>query len=168
MKEIWKDIKGYEGMYQVSNLGRVRSLKYRDKKGIHILKEYTNKNGYKVIDLYFKGKKTCNIHRLVAKAFIPNPNNLPQVNHMDGNKTNNNINNLEWCSIKDNAIHAYKIGLYKSKKIGKRPVYCKEENKYFESCSEAGRYFQCNPTTIRQVCDGITKQLYKKYTIRYA
>lgn len=167
MKEIWKDIEGYEGIYQVSNLGRVRSLNYRNKKSIHILKEYNDKRGYKLICLHFKGKKTYQIHRLVAKAFIPNPNNLPQVNHIDGDKTNNNINNLEWCSIKDNIIHAYKTGLHKPN-TRKRPVYCIEENKYFESFREAGRYFQCDPSTIGRVCDGIMKQLYKKYTIKYA
>lgn len=168
MKEIWKDIEGYEGMYQVSNLGRVRSLKYRDKKNIHILKGGTDKRGYKLIGLYFKERKTYKVHRLVAEAFIPNPNNLPQVNHIDGNPSNNIITNLEWCDSTYNAIHAYKTGLHKSNKVGKRPVYCKEENKYFKSCSEAGRYFQCGPSTIRQVCDGIAKQLYKKYTIKYA
>lgn len=168
MKEIWKDIEGYEGIYQVSNLGRVRSLNYWNKKIIHILKEFTDKRGYKLICLYFKERKTHQVHRLVAEAFIPNPNNLPQVNHIDGDKTNNNINNLEWCSCKDNIIHAHKTGLHKPNTTRKRPVYCKEENKYFESLNEAGRYFQCTPTTIQHVCDGIIKQLYKKYTIRYA
>lgn len=168
MKEIWKDIEGYEGIYQVSNLGRVRSLNYRNKKSIHILKESTNKKGYKVINLIFGRRKMYLMHRLVAEAFIPNPNNLLQVNHIDGDKTNNNINNLEWCDSTYNSIHAYKIGLHKPKTIRKRPVYCKEENKYFESLNEAGRYFQCTPTTIQHVCDGIMKQLYKKYTIKYA
>lgn len=101
MQEIWKDIPEYEGLYQVSNLGRIKSL---PRKGTHTTKErimnFTKSNkGYfiAVLSKDYK-KKSFSVHRLVAQAFIPNPNNLPQVNHKDENKENNNINNLEWCS----------------------------------------------------------------------
>lgn len=112
MEEIWKDIKGYEGLYQVSNLGRVRGLdrfvdlksgKKRFVKG-RVLKPYlTGGNGcqYYVVDL--TNSKTHFVHRLVAETFIPNPNRLNEVNHKDENKLNNKITNLEWCT------HAYNV-----------------------------------------------------------
>lgn len=100
MIEIWKDIPGYEGKYQVSNTGEIRSLKFGK---IKILKQYTDKCGYNVLTLSENGKRKNHfVHRLVAMTFIPNPNNLPQVNHKDENKANNCVDNLEWCSRKYN------------------------------------------------------------------
>ena len=98
--EIWKDIEGYEGLYQVSNEGRVRSFHRNREK---ILKSSDNGTGYLMVGLSLDKKyKKCLIHRLVAKAFIPNPNNLLEVNHKDECKTNNSVENLEWCSSKYN------------------------------------------------------------------
>lgn len=114
MKEYWKDIKDYEGLYQISNLGRVKSLSryvytsnpkfkgYRCTKE-KILKSGKTKKGYLIVVLRKNNKsKSMYVHRLVATAFIYNPNNLPEVNHKDENPLNNNVTNLEWCTHKYN------------------------------------------------------------------
>ena len=109
--EIWKDIEGYEGLYQISNLGRVKScskLHSVKKGGTYMSKERIlvpgkDKEGYLHVRLSKNWKvKLCKIHRLVALAFIPNPENYPIINHIDEIKTNNCVNNLEWCSFKYN------------------------------------------------------------------
>lgn len=107
--EIWRDIPNYEGLYQVSNLGRIKSyVKCNAHPNIpHILKPYQNKDGYLRVDFRSKKGKVCSIHRLVALAFIPNPNKFPIVNHIDGNKKNNNVYNLEWCTYSRNVQHAF-------------------------------------------------------------
>lgn len=107
MKEIWKDVIGYEGLYQVSNIGNVKSLdrvvRYgRTLKGKEKTK-FEEKDGYLVVALCKNGKaKHIKVHRLVATAFIENPFNLPEVNHKDENKKNNHFDNLEWCTTKHN------------------------------------------------------------------
>ena len=110
-EEIWKPVVGYEGLYEVSSYGRVKSLdryvKYSDGRiYLHkgkVLSLAKDKNGYFVVSLYFNGKhNTIKVHRLVAQAFIPNPDNLPEVNHLDEDKTNNRVENLEWCDHKYN------------------------------------------------------------------
>lgn len=111
-QEIWKDIPGYEGAYQASNKGRIKRLEsvvevnshiYRRTVPAHICKQYPQRNGYVAVNLFKGGaQKRCNVHRLIAVTFIPNPECLPQVNHKDENKTNNCIENLEWCSAQYN------------------------------------------------------------------
>lgn len=117
MKEIWKDIKGFENLYQVSNLGRIKSLgnKSNHKRDI-IMKQTLNYKGYLQLCLR-KDNKSYHfvVHRLVAGAFIPNPDNLPQVNHISGIKTDNSVSNLEWCNNSYNQLHANKMGLNKNR-----------------------------------------------------
>lgn len=118
--EIWKPIKGYEGIYEISNLGRIKSLKRNNNRCLidKIMKQYIGKQGYLQVRLCKNGKsKLHKVHILIANAFIDNPNNLPIINHIDGNKTNNTISNLEWCSYSHNIKHAYDIGLRKKKPI---------------------------------------------------
>ena len=102
MKEIWKDVVGYEGYYKVSNLGNVYSFPRKHTKG-GLLKGKPDKNNYLRVTLTKNSKqKLCGIHRLVAIAFLPNINNLPMINHKDENPKNNNVDNLEWCDAKYN------------------------------------------------------------------
>ena len=105
--EIWKDIQGYEGRYQVSNYGNVRSLNYKNQKLVKNLTLRTNNHGYKMVGLGDKGKtKIFLVHRLVATAFIKNPNNYPIVNHKDENPLNNHADNLEWCNYSHNRVYS--------------------------------------------------------------
>lgn len=145
MKEIYKDIKGYEGLYQVSNLGNVRSL--RNNK---ILIKKTDRYGYSVVNLANKIVKTKKVHRLVAEAFIPNPNNLKTVNHIDKNRKNNNVNNLEWLSIKDNVNYSC------SKKVLKYDLdgnFMEKYDSVKEAC-EKNNVFRGN---IRRCCNDFKK-----------
>lgn len=127
--EIWKDIKGYEGLYQVSNLGNVRSLNFHREKKIKILKPNLKKDGYYETTLSKNSKfKWVRTHRLVAEAFIPNIYNKPQVNHINGNKLDNKAENLEWCTNQENITHAIITGLEKLN--GHENPNAKEVNQY--------------------------------------
>ena len=102
--EEWKPVVGYEGLYEVSNLGRVKSLGNEYSRKEKILKQRKDKYGYLIINIYKEGKiKTCKVHRLVANAFLENPNNYPCVNHIDENPLNNQVDNLEWCTHQYNS-----------------------------------------------------------------
>lgn len=126
MKEIWKDIENYEGIYQVSNIGRVKSLdRYvncspngkakRFLKGI-VLRQISDKDGYQIVNLKKHQEGLYSrVHRLVAQAFIPNTDNKPQVNHIDGVKYNNIVTNIEWATLSENRRHAYDTGLQDGK-----------------------------------------------------
>lgn len=110
--EVWKDIKEYEGLYQVSNLGRIKSLK-RNTAREKIMKPRENRDGYLSINLCKNGNVTTKkIHRLVAENFIPNPENKYSVNHINGLKKDNRIENLEWSTASEQAKHAVKTGLW--------------------------------------------------------
>ena len=178
MEEIWKDIKGYEGLYQVSNLGRIKSLDrkariqngaYRQVKGRIVPIRKGEKTNYPFVGLTKNHKsKMLRIHRLVADAFIPNPNNLPQINHKDGNKTNNNVNNLEWCTPSENCLHAYRVGLHKNN----RPVECLLDGvvvKRYNSAREAERLDGFQSQNISHCCNHKYRhKRHKGYEWRYA
>lgn len=135
MREIWKDIDGYEGLYQISDLGKIKSLQRwkpnHNQTGFtgtfklleeKILKPKVDRKGYLFVELHKNGKsKHYKVHRLVAKAFIPNPDNKPQVNHINGNKTDNKKENLEYCTNYENQKHAWLIGLQKPRISEKNP-----------------------------------------------
>lgn len=125
MNEIWKEIEGFNGDYLISNLGRVKSLKNNKES---ILKPFKSGGGYyKVALSKNKMSKTLYIHRLVAKAFIQNPENKPEINHIDGCKTNNQVTNLEWITHKQNIQHAYNAGLMENTR--KSVIKAHEANK---------------------------------------
>ena len=144
--EIWKDIKGYEGLYQVSNLGRVKSLNYRHTGKERILKAYDNGKGYLQVHLYKDGNKEHPlVHRLVATAFVENTEGYTELNHKDEDKTNNCAENLEYCSRSYNLSYngrAKKVGKKVAKKLSK-PVFSVNKESglitYWESIMEAER-----------------------------
>ena len=167
-EEIWKDIEGFEGSYQVSSLGRVRSL---DRQIIHpltgpkflrgcIITLHKARNGYSRITLCRDGVRfQFSVHRLVAKAFIPNPNNLPEINHKDENKVNNRADNLEWCTREYNNNygnhfrnwHRYSI------KHGRRIEQLTSEGLWiatYANQSIASRITGVHPSLIGDCCKG--------------
>lgn len=115
MKEIWKDIKGFEGYYKISNIGRVKKLKRASERGrlTETIKKLTiDANGYYMVGLHKEPiHKTFRVHRLIAIAFISNPENKREINHINGIKLDNSIKNLEWVTCMENITHAIKIGL---------------------------------------------------------
>lgn len=156
--EIWKTIQDYGGLYQVSNTGKVRDLKN------HIKSVYKNNKGYICLSLYYNGKTYHpTIHRLVAKAFIPNPNNYEQVNHKDCNKENNSVENLEWCNQRYN----YNEGM-------RTFQYSKNEEHYFAKLKNSdipiiyelyklgftratvAKIFSINPSSLEAIEKGIS------------
>ena len=175
MEEIWKDVKGYEGLYQVSNLGRVRSLdRYVNnrhktktlKKGRMLINSLHKKTGYLIVSLskngFFKVKK---VHQLVAIAFIPNVNGYNQINHKDEDKTNNKVDNLEWCdSLYNNnyGSHAKNISKTRNKnKKGYKTVIQYNQKleiiNIYNSTREAARLNNADNSIISKCCRGLRK-----------
>ena len=163
MQEIWKDIHNYEGLYQISNYGSVKSLERKvknTKSSYRIVKEKIlscgkSSNGYYYIILYKnQNKKIYRIHRLVAEAFIPNPNNYSEVNHKDENKENNNVNNLEWCN------HIYNINYgtsikRKAEKHQRQVIQYTKNNeiiKEYNSLKEASDKIGIDSSSIIRCC----------------
>lgn len=165
MKEIWKDIEGYENMYQISNLGNIISFKRKNPK---LLSKTINLDGYYVVNLTKDGKtKIFTIHRLVAKAFLINKENFPVVNHKDENKLNNKVDNLEWCTYEYN--HNYggrniRTGISQRNKKGSKIIlqYDLEMNfiKEWPSLGEIQRTFGFTTSNISKCCRGKSKLAY--------
>lgn len=163
--EIWKPIKDYEGLYEVSDLGRVFGIKKNK-----ILKQFLTHRGYLQIQLCKDSRaKLCRPNRLVAQAFIPNPENKPEVNHKNGMKMDNRVANLEWATTSENIQHAYDTGLKKSlsgaNNPRSKPVYQFNLNgefvKKYAALKEAARMNGYSTIiNIRQCCEGLCKQRY--------
>ena len=157
--EEWRDIKGFEGKYMVSNLGRVKSLNYRRTGKEKILKAYPNKDdyGYLKVSLYKDGKvRYPLVHVLVATAFLENPDNLPEVNHKDENSKNNCVENLEYCSRLYNVNYGTR-----NKKVAEKiskPVFSVDKESglimWWQSASEAGRILGITKQSICACCKG--------------
>ena len=181
--EVWKDIKGFEGVYQVSSLGRIKSLKRKARiwQGERVVPEKyfnlkANKQGY--IRVLFSDKKKYNVHRLVACAFIPNPLNKPFINHINNIPSDNRSENLEWCTQKENIAHCIINGRKnapsgeKSGMFGKsgslhptsKKVICVKTNKIFGSIAEAALFLGLKRTTLIAQLKG---QNPNKTSIRY-
>lgn len=171
-EEVWKPIKGFE-QYEVSNLGRVKRLAYNKnirnggKQPVpeHVLIGSSNNNGYKTVQLHSLGKvKFALIHRLVADAFIPNPNSLPEVNHKDECKHNNSVDNLEWCTHYYNGNYgtsgkriSQKLTNGKQSKAVRQYALNGDFIKEFPSVSEAGRVLNISTSSITRCCNGQKK-----------
>lgn len=152
--EKWKDIEGFEGLYQVSNMGRVRSCFREGTKG-GIIKQFVKDRYYKV-HIYKNGKQlNFYTHRLVAKAFVINKHNKPEINHIDGNKLNNNANNLEWCNRQENMEHAYRNGLKKTIRVAQMKNGI--EIKIFLNANRASKETGIHYASIHRCCNGIIK-----------
>lgn len=169
-REEWKDIKGYEGLYQVSNLGRIKCLpkdvvstKYGHVRHYpeRIAKTFT-RNGYPSVELSKNGEsKKFTVHRLVANAFINNHENKSQVNHIDGNKLNNHVKNLEWVTARENINHAYQNNLRGDFHHGIAIEQYSKSGEFirkYKSINQASKITGIDYSTIKKNCEGIFKQ----------
>ena len=157
MNETWMEISGYNGDYQISNLGNVKSLKNGKEK---ILSPGYSNDGYLIICLCKNGKqKTHQIHKLVAQAFVPGYQEGYVVNHIDENKTNNHVSNLEWTTIKTTTNYGTRtqIAVQTRQSNKDKSIYCPELDMTFSTQTEASRYFGCSQQLISKVLTGARK-----------
>ena len=157
MEEIWKDIPGYEGLYQASNFGNIKRICYTNQFSSFskekILKQHYNEQGYLKIKLTKKGKpKTYRVHRLIAQTFIPNPYGLKEINHIDSRRDNNCVNNLEWCDRKSNILHSVN-----KNRMHVKPVRMIDNNVCFKSIKEASNVTGICYNSIESCCRGLLK-----------
>lgn len=162
MTEIWKDVVGYENLYQVSNLGRIRSLGNKSNHtNFKYLKQETNAGGYKRVYLYKNCKRKCYlVHRLVAQAFLLNLENKREINHIDCNKQNNCVDNLEWCSRQENHLHKCLNGLNSTKEAvekNEKPIILINNNTRYRSMMDACRQLGLSVANVSRVCNGKLK-----------
>ena len=150
--EIWKPIKGTDGNYEISSMGRVRS-NITNK----VLKIYVNSAGYMLATFPIDGvKKARQVHRLVADAFIPNVSGKPFINHIDADRTNNCVENLEWCTGSENALHSFKLGISKRYAHHEKAVV-RSDGVVFPSVCAAARAIGVPYSYVRDVCSGKQK-----------
>jgi len=162
-KEIWKDIEDYKGLYQISNLGRVRSLERVDANGHtvneKVLASFPNINGYLKVNLYRDRKmEVKSVHRLVADTFIPNPDNLPQVNHKDEDKGNNRVENLEWCTASYNTNYGTRNE--RAAKANEQAIYVITDSGhryYFDSARKAAEILGLKACSVSDCLHGRQK-----------
>jgi hypothetical protein len=180
MTEVWKDIEGYEGLYQVSNFGRVKSCEkmvVHFRGGFRKLKEKVRKlskdsDGYLILDLHKDGVgKFKKVYRLVANAFLENNSNKSQVNHINGIKHDNKIDNLEWCTNSENQKHAFSIGLKLPQINNEKCVMMFNKNgsqfiMEFTSISKASKFLGCNGSDITSTLKGRQKSV-RNHTFKY-
>lgn len=173
IREAWLPIKNYEGKYEVSNLGRVRNLHaMRNTKdtGVRVLKPHVATNGYYCVHLFKDGKRKLHtIHRLIAIAFIPNPNGYREVNHIDENKLNNSLDNLEWVTHKYNIAYSHNIEKAYSKTRRAVLVHDKKTKEFvgeYKSAREAARELGCYVWNINDCLKGRLKT-YRGYIFTY-
>lgn len=157
--EIYKEIEGYEGIYQVSNYGNVKSLGNDKTRKEKVLKPQKHNYGYLMVSLNKQGKHKLHfVHRLVAEAFIDNPNNYEEVNHKDEDKTNNSVINLEWCTRLYN--HNYGTINQRIAESRSKPVICLETGKIYPSLKEVQRQLGFSQGNISNVCNGKQQTAY--------
>lgn len=154
--ERWKPVPNYEGLYEVSTTGKIRSLCKRYSEEPQLLKQGIGSKGYKNVTLCKNGKQTTfNVHKIVATVFIPNPDLLPCINHKDEDKTNNDVSNLEWCSYYHNNVYGSRL----SKSAAKRsiPIVCVETGIKYSSAYSAQRSTGIHQSGICNCCHGKAK-----------
>jgi hypothetical protein len=172
-KEIWKDIKNYEGLYQISNLGRVRSLDRVDLQGRRlkgkVLADYLSGQGYFRVNLWRDGNMEHKlVHRLVAEAFISNPENIPQVNHKDEDKSNNRVDNLEYCTALYN--NTYGTRTERAAKSRERPILVTTssgKHRFFESGEKASKLLGLDRSAVSKCLRG-KRKTHHGYTFELA
>lgn len=162
MTEAWLPIPGYEGYYEASNLGRIRSVdRYTESRWgtptfhkSQLMKCRVVSNGYQHVMLTKDGqKREPLVHRIIAEIFLPNPEGKPQVNHKDGDKSNNQVSNLEWCTESQNQLHSRRV-LNNVCGLPRRKVECLDTGEIFETAHHAARAYGLHPAGVYQVCEG--------------